>query len=197
MLGSMGVSAEVVTDYKYMETEVPTYDEVSVPNGYDTFWGKDPDGNEVQYTRPRIKKITIPGKPEKVMGYVPTYSLKTTSGDVSSGGEIDYSNTFSKASPPSISPSSTSAGNDSGGGGGSTNAPSKGDKTHKSEVVERYKEVTDIISKLGREMEKLENSQDELWGKDRLNNIQDQIDLIDEETAALERQRDEAAAYMA
>ena len=198
MLGSMGVSAEIQTDYKEMETEVPTYDEVSVPNGYDYFEGKDSDGNVHDYWRPRIKKITIPGKPMKVKGWVPTYSIKTTSGDTTSGGEIDYSQTFSKASPPAISTSAVEAGNTGGGGGGggATNTPSKGDKTHKSEVVERYKEVTDQISKLDREMQKLEATQSELWGKEALDNIQKQIDMIDAETDALIRQRDEAFAYM-
>jgi hypothetical protein len=107
----------------------------------------------------------------KVMGYVPTYSLRTTSGDVSSGGTIDYSDTFSPASPPAISPSSSSAGKGGGGGGSKPSAPDKAEKrdtTKKSDTVERYREVTDAIDNVTDALTRAERATDRLWGKDKL-----------------------------
>lgn len=143
MLGSMGVSAEVVTSYVQQETEVPTYYDYSINEGYQDFSYTDDDGTHI-VKKPKIRKMTVPGKPVKVMGYVPTYSLKTTSGDTTSGGEIDYSNTFKAASPPAVSSGSTTTGvnNNSGGGGGSTKKTADA-RQKKSDVVERYKEVND------------------------------------------------------
>lgn len=194
MLGSMGVNAEVVTDYKEMETEVPTYDEVTVPNGYDYFEGKNPDGSVEQFYRPRMKKITIPGKPMKVMGYVPTYSLKTTSGDTSSGGQIDYSNVFTPASPPSISPGSTGGNNGGGGGGGSQ--PKKAEPTKKSDVVQRYKEVEDKLDDIREEADRTRSSLDRLYGAEHEAAIQRLLELEQQEIDLLKEKEQEARNYL-
>jgi len=198
MLGSMGVSAEVVTDYKEMETEVPTYDEVTVPNGYDYFEGKNPDGSSEMFYRPRMKKITIPGKPMKVMGYVPTYSLKTTSGDTTSGGTIDYSDTFTAASPPAISTSSTPAGGAGGGGGSTPKAPDKAEKrdnTKQSDTVERYREVTDSIDNVTDALTRAERATARLWGKDKLDAMRQENKILAEQYKLLQQKAKEAEDY--
>ena len=64
-----------------METKVPTYYEHSEEIGRTPFTITDPDGEPVTFTRPVIKKMTVPGEPVTVNGYVPVYSVKTTSGD--------------------------------------------------------------------------------------------------------------------
>jgi hypothetical protein len=183
MLGSMGVSAEVVTDYKEMETEVPTYYEHSEEVSSTPFTYTDFDGTVVTSERPVIRKMTIPGPPVKTMGYVPTYSIKTTSGDTSSGGAIDYSNTFSKASPPAVSTSSTSTGGGGGGGGGNKapNKATKRDKTNKSDVVERYKEVNDAIDNVTDALTRAEKATDRLWGKDKLNAMREENKILQEQ----------------
>ena len=132
-------------------------------------------------------KVIEKAWPSTFTGEVEALAIETITPNGSYGGGIGVETTPPKTS--TVKP-------DSSGGGGSTSTPEEGEKTKKSDTVERYKEVTDILSKVGREMQKLADAEDELWGKDKLNNIQDQIDMIDEETEALKRQRDEAEAYM-
>jgi hypothetical protein len=83
-----------------MPTQVPTYYEHSEEIGSTPFTITNPDGSTETFSRPVIKKMTVPGEPVTVDGFVPVYSIETTSGDSKSGGKIDYSQTFQKASPP-------------------------------------------------------------------------------------------------
>ena len=194
MLGSMGVSAEVVTDYKEMETEVPTYTEVSEPLSPVKYQVSTlEDGTPVWGYTQGVKKYTVPGKPMKVMGYVPTYSLKTTSGDTSSGGQIDYSNVFTPASPPSISSGST-GGNSGGGGGGSQ--PKKAEPTKKSEVVQRYKETEDKLDDVREEADRLRASLDKLYGAEHEAALQRLLELEQQEIDLLREKEQEAQNYL-
>lgn len=193
MLGSMGVNAEVVTDYKEMETEVPTYYDYSINEGYQDFSYTDDDGTHT-IKKPKIRKMTVPGKPVKVMGYVPTYSLKTTSGDTSSGGQIDYSNVFTPASPPSISSGSTGGTGRGGGGGGSKSNPAK--PTKKSEVVQRYKEVEDKLDDIREEADKTRDSLDRLYGAEHEAAIQRLLELEQQEIDLLKEKQQEAKNYL-
>ena len=195
-LAGLNVSANVKTTYVEQETEVPTTitdERRQYLGSEDYIYGYKEDGTPLTARMPLYRKYTqtYSGTPVKVKGYVPQYSIEGTE------GEGNITTAFTSLPTPSVSNSVTTTGKqDTGGGGGSTSTPSQGSTTRKSDTVERYKEVTDILGKVGREMQKLADAQDELWGKDRLNNIQDQIDMIDEETEALKRQRDEAETYM-
>ena len=194
MLGSMGVSAEVVTDYIEQPTQVPTYTEV-IEEGQkvQVQQGINSDGtpNYVEYTG--IKKYSVPGEPLTVQGFVPTYSIKTTSGDKTSGGQIDYSQTFQKASPPKISKGSTTSGKKSGGSGGSSK-PNKGVK--KSDTIERYKEVNDALDDVTNALDDANKESDRLFGADKLKNIDKENKLILENIKLLNQKKKEAAANL-
>ena len=171
-------------------TEVPVYKEVTISDGEEDFTYTGEDGKPVTISRPTLKRVTVPEKPMKVLGYVPTYSLKTTSGDYSSGGEIDYSSTFTPASPPAVSSGSTPAGGAGGGGGGSApKAPEKAEKrdtTNKSDVVERYREVNDAIDNVTDALTRAERATNRLWGKDKLDAMRKENKILAEQYKLLQ-----------
>ena len=189
MLGSMGVSAKVKTDYVEQETEVPTYYEYSVNEGYQDFSYTDDDGTHT-IQKPKIRKMTVPGKPVKVMGYVPTYSLETTSGDTTSGGKIDV---FSDAKPKSISSGSTSTGG--GGGGGSAKKTSTA-RTKKSDTVERYKPVNDKLDDMADALDDASKAADRLWGTARIKQMEKVNSILENEIELIKEKKSEAEAYL-
>jgi hypothetical protein len=178
-----------------MMTEVPVYKEVTISEGNEDFTYTGDDGEPVTISRPTLKRVTVPEKPMKVLGYVPTYSIKTTSGDTSSGGEIDYSNTFSTASPPSISSGSTTSGLNSGGGGGSK--PKKADTVKKSDTVDRYKEVNDSLDNTAKAMDAASKAADRLYGNARIAQMEKVNALIKKEIELNNIKRKEALRYLA
>lgn len=195
MLGAMGVSAKVVTNYEEQETEVPTYYEYSVSEGNSEFTYEDSDGHLHTETRPKIRKMTVPGAPVKIKGYVPVYSIETTSGDTTSGGEIDYSSTFTPASPPSISYGSTTSGvNSSEGGGSSSSKPAE--KKKESDVVERYKEITDALDDVTRATEKASEAAGRLYGKSRIDAMNQANASLQQEISLLKQKKSEAENYL-
>jgi hypothetical protein len=54
MLSSVGVTANVQTDYQEQDVSVPVYEEHSRVVGYSNFDGYDPDGSPTIYRRPII-----------------------------------------------------------------------------------------------------------------------------------------------
>jgi hypothetical protein len=81
-------------------------------------------------------------------------------------------------------------------GGGSATKPTKAKKTKKSEVVERYKEITDTLDDISDSMEKLNKQSDRLYGAARIKAMQEQLKVLKQEEKALEQKRKEAEAYL-
>jgi hypothetical protein len=72
------------------------------------------------------------------------------------------------------------SGSSSSSGSGSSSKVSKIDKTKKSDIVERYKEVTDTLNDIARASDKASKAMDTLYGQKRFNNIKEQISLLKE-----------------
>ena len=94
-----------------------------------------------------------------------------------------------------ISHSSTSSGKKSSGGS-SSSKPSKIDKSKKSDVVDRYKEITDSINDTTRALDKANKSADRLWGKAHLNAMAKSNKLTLKEVDLLKQKQKEAQAYL-
>ena len=194
MLGSMGVSAKVKTTYEPQETEIPTYYEYSVNEGWSDFSYTDgATGEKVSEKRPKIRKMTVPGAPVKVMGHVPVYSLETTSGDTTSGGKIEV---FSEAAPKAVSSGSTTSGTSGSGGGGGNSTPKKADTVKKTDVVDRYKEVDDSLDDLARKTDKASKAADRLWGPARVAQLKKVNNAIQDEIKGLKQKYNEASANL-
>ena len=78
------------------------------------------------------------------------------------------------------------------GGGGSKNKPTKG----KSDVVDRYKEITDNINDTTRALDKANKSADRLWGKAHLDAMAKSNKLTLKEIDLLKQKQKEAQAYL-
>lgn len=120
-------------------------------------------------------------------------ALKVTSANKSSGGGVKHS-TSSKSGGGG---GSSGGGGGGGGGGGSSNPPEKVKKTHKSEVVDRYKEITDKLEDITHELSMQEDLTDKLYGKSKLDAMKKEADLLKDQAEALRLKRDEAEAYVA
>ena len=81
----------------------------------------------------------------------------------------------------------------SGGGGGEKK---KADEVKKSDVVDRYKEVTDSLDNNADAMEKASRAAERLYGRDRLANMQKANDLLKNEIALTKQKREEAEKYL-
>lgn len=82
----------------------------------------------------------------------------------------------------------------SGGGGGSKK---KADKVKKSDVVDRYKEVTDKIDNVTRAMEASNTQADRLYGPNRKKEMKKVNALLAEEVDLLKQKEAEAREYLA
>lgn len=106
---------------------------------------------------------------------------------------------YRRATGSSNSYSSTNSGGSGGGSkssGGSSSKPSKIDKSKKSDVVDRYKEITDSINDTTRALDKANKSADRLWGKAHLDAMAKSNKLTLKEVDLLKQKQKEAQAYL-
>lgn len=104
-----------------------------------------------------------------------------------------------KATGSSNNHSSTNSGGAGGGSkssGGSSSKPSKIDKSKKSDIVDRYKEITDSINDTTRALDKANKSADRLWGKAHLDAMAKSNKLTLKEVDLLKQKQKEAQAYL-
>lgn len=187
LLNQLGVQAKVDVEYVKQDVQVPTYTEVTEPNAVTVY---DEDGNP--HTRFGWKHKTIPGKPETVEGYVAVAQISTEDNpktpDINEG---KLPTTYTGHG--NVSPSSTKK----SGSGGSKSKPTK-QTTKKSDVVDRYKEITDSLDNVKRAQDKVKNGLDQLYGKSRLDamdeyqaELQKEIDLLDTKAKKAKEYADE------
>ena len=82
-------------------------------------------------------------------------------------------------------------------GGGNSSKPTKVDKTKKSDVVDRYKEVDDAIDDLTDSIDDANKAADRLFGANKIKSLEKERDLLKQQIPLLKKKRDEAKAYLA
>lgn len=82
------------------------------------------------------------------------------------------------------------------GGGGGGSEPKKTQKTHHSEIVERYKEVNDQISDVKKSMEDAQRAAEGLWGSARIKKMREVQTEMGKELKLLRQKKAEAEAYL-
>ena len=88
-------------------------------------------------------------------------------------------------------------GGSGGGGGGGGSKASKIKKAKKSDIVKRYKEVTDDLQDVTRAQEKASKSAERLYGPKRINAMKEVNKLLEREIQMLqERKLSEASGYL-
>lgn len=200
MLSSVGVTANVQTDYQEQEMTVPSYREEVTNVHYKTMPYTFLSGDGNMYTGstvvPEYTKATVPAEPLKTTGFVEVASISMDG--VGETPSVPAPQFTGRQAP---SKSAVNAGKSSGGGGSSStpkepSAPKKMETTGKEEVVERYKEVNDQLDDLSDEYEKASRSADRLWGEHRLDAIREQNELIKEQQELLAEKQKQAEKYM-
>ena len=192
MLSSVGVTANVQTDYQEQDVQVPVYEEHSRVVGQSNFAGYDSEGQMTTYNRPIIQRYTINKAPMKTKGYVGVASI-SMDGEGEAPGVSPP--TFTGRQAPS---SSAVSGGSKGGGGSSNSAPSTVEKrkpTKKSDVSERYKEVNDAIDNVTDALTRAEKASDRLWGKDKLDAMRQENKILQEQYKLLQDKAKEAEEY--
>ena len=84
----------------------------------------------------------------------------------------------------------------SGGSSGKTSKAQKVDKTARSDIAKRYKEVEDSISDVNRALEESSQLSDRLYGAKRLKNLETQNKLIAQEVNLLKQKNKQAKEYL-
>ena len=183
-LATMGVDATVKTVEKE-EEEKHKYAGAEANVTTQEVTGVDPlTGGEVTYS---IPSVTYTEKPLETTGEKQTKAtaLEVTSANKSSGGGFKFEN--------SNSGGSTGGG---GGGGGSESKPAKKIKrTHKSDVVERYKKINDAIDDMTDALEKANMETDRMFGQARIKGMEKVNQLTRQEIGLLKQKASEAKKY--
>lgn len=197
MLSSVGVTANVQTDYVEQDMTVPTYREQVTNISYKrmpyTFMSGDGKMTTGYTVVPEYTKATVPDKPLETKGYVGVASI-SMDGEGESPGVSPP--TFTGRQAPSAS--AVSGGNNGGGGGSAPSAPEKTETrelTKKSDVSERYREVTDAIDNVTDALTRAERATNRLWGKDKLNAMRKQNEELQKQRDLLLEQARQAEEY--
>lgn len=85
-----------------------------------------------------------------------------------------------------------SPGSGGGGGGGGGSKPQKAERKKKTEVVDRYKEITDALNKNSKAMDNASKAADGLYGASRIKNMDKINSLLRKEIGLLGEKRKEA-----
>lgn len=169
MLGSVGVTANVTTEYQEQDIEVPTYTEHVIPLTPETVQqGEDADGNPNMVTYTPVKKYSVPGEPMKTKGYVAVAKIESITPDGSGVSVPDIQ--FTGKLPPTPSSTGGNTGGNSGGGGGSSK-PTKKKKAKPREslkVEDRYSTTQAAIDEVQRSLDRLDETSSDMWGGPRL-----------------------------
>jgi hypothetical protein len=143
LLSSMGVDAEVITEYVPQTVQVPVY------RTEENVISEDPLIKETKTWQTGM---------EEMEGVVPVAQINM--------GEGGKSPNIKYVGNGSVAPSST--GGSSGGGGGGSTKKTDDERQKKTDVVDRYKEVDDAIDDITDAMEDASKAADRLWGESRI-----------------------------
>ena len=113
------------------------------------------------------------------------YAIKTITPNGSYGGGVGVATSAPKSVVEDVQ------------GSGSSKPAEEVERTKKTDVVDRYKEIDDTLDDISDEMAKANKQSDRLFGADRLKAIQKQNDLLLKQKKALEDKKKEAEENLA
>ena len=185
---AMGFEPEFVTEEKDVEQTNPiTVTETKV-RGYNTGTATMPDGSTKAWEQPILEQSTYQD------GSVTTTGKMSVIAMSADGKTPQIKSLTRKSSGAMNNNSSRNAGGKSGGGGGGDK--SKADKVKKSDVVDRYKEISDAIDDNADAMNKASRAADRLYGSDRLAKMREVNKLLQKEIDLTKKKRQEAEKYL-
>lgn len=185
LLNSMGVQAKVDVVDVPQTMKVPTYTEYSTVTSqssptYDAL------GNVLSPGTWTKETYTVPGPSKEVEGVMQVAQISTEGSNIGAP-KITYTGNGG------VSSSAKKGGKSGGGGGGSKK---KAEKPKKSDIVERYKEVNDLLDDMADAMEDASKAADRLYGKGRLDLMKKNNDLLKQEIELTKQKKEEALKYL-
>lgn len=168
-LSSMGIDAEIEeAEVNSPETNESSY---SVPEfkGFKSTGVKLPIIGEVRWPEFGWKEVSQSTTGNKQFK---AHSLKVTAANKSSGGGFKYKNTKHGGGTGGKKSSG------GGGGGGGSSTPTKSYKTSDAKK-DPFHDVDNELSKLNTKFDRLGDTQDRLYGKNLLDNLNEQLDTLD------------------
>ena len=194
MLSSVGVTANVQSDWQEQEMTVPTYREEITNLTYRTLQVTKADGSVGEEIVPEYTRASVPGPPLKTTGFVEVASI-SMDGEGESPGVSPPKFTGKQAPAPSAKKGSGGGG---GGGGGGDSAPKKNNEKRKdpTEDKERYRVIKNQLEDLSAIYENISNAKDKAFGRARLANLQKEIKAQEDLTAANKEYLDQIESYL-
>lgn len=173
MLNKLQVKADVKVEEKKITSSVPVVEKTR------TFKSKeqDPETGEWTYTWEESSRTVRHESAEEV---IQVAQINT-----------DEPVNFVKSNSGTIAPSVTSTGKNSGGGSSKPKKAEKVKKTKKSEVVERYKEITDALDDVADALDDVSKKTDRLYGTAKIKAMQQQVALMKQENQLLKQKSKE------
>lgn len=200
MLSSVGVTANVQTDYQEQEVTVPTYREEITAVNYRTIKGTHTDENGhteegPSVTIPEYTKASVPDKPLTTTGYVEVASI-SMDGEGESPSVSPPTFTGRQAPAPSAKQGSSGSGK---GGGGSSSSTEHNSEKHKDPTneKERYHVIKNQLEDLTSQYDRISKAKDKAFGSARLANLNKEIDAQKKLTQANKQYLDEIESYLA
>lgn len=207
MLSSVGVTANVKSDYQEQEVTVPTYTDQITDLHYEKFpvtkfdpvTGKSFSAYD---SVPIYTRGSIPGPPLKDTGFVEVASIQMEGID-GTGAKVQPPK-FSGKRAPSNTAKKGGTGNKpgksgGGGGGGSSSPPKYNEEKHKntSDEKERYHVIKNQLEDLSSQYENISKAKDKAFGATRLANLNKEISAQKKLTQANKEYLSEIEKYLA
>lgn len=166
-LSSMGVDAQVEEETTTKPVKVMGY--VANVNNQEAF---DAAGKPIQ-----VSSVTYTDAPYYGEGEETVTSLKVTSANKSSGGDIKHSGS-------NAANGGGSSGGGGGGGGGGEATKVNNSKKNKVDEVERYANITSQLSKIQTGLDRIASAKDRAFGSAKYKLLQKEISAYDDLIAA-------------
>ena len=128
-----------------------------------------------------------------------TFTGKMTAIAMSTDGTTPLIESITRTNSGSMNnySSSNKGGKSPGSSKKSSSKPKKAEKLKKSDVVERYQEITDSLTDLHEEMDDVSRAADNLWGPKRWKQLEKNLELIDKEIELLKERKRQSESYLA
>lgn len=200
LLASMGLTATIETKYVEQETQIPlptVWEEAESSPSPQALGGK---GQGVNLLKKQSKaKVNF----AKIKTHVPATSLKVTTDAGSSGGVIQ--SVIGGITTTSPQPEAVGLSGEFGGGVGSVspsgatsgNKATKIEETKKTDIVERYKEVNDVLDDCVDLLNDVEKVSNRAYGKTHINGLKAQNHYLEEQIQLLQVKYKQAEQYLA
>ena len=194
MLAGMGFSANFASEPQKVQIREPdkvtthhkiaNYSEITMSDGRTTV-----EWDDITTT------TTKPGDVHE--GKVDAYAFETSKPGTTVTPKIN--SVTRTASGSSNNYSSSNSGGDSPGknsGGGGSSKTKTADKKKESDVLDRYKEITDALDDVARATNKASKAADRLYGKSRIDAMKQANASLQQEISLLKQKKSEAESYL-